>query len=83
MTGFIAWLLGSRIGRYTAIFLLGLSTIGAVILVATRRGAEGEKARQTAVALANAMQRIKTNDQIEKMSRSDRRDHLRKWMRNE
>lgn len=79
----IAWLLGSRVGRYIAIAGITLAAIAAMLATASRNGANSERAKQTAKSLAYALQRIKTDDQIDKMSRSDRRERLREWMRNE
>ncbi len=79
----IAWLLGSRVGRYIAIAGITLSAIAAMLATASRKGANSERAKQTAKSLADALQRIKTDDQIDKMSRSERRIALSRWMRGE
>ena len=80
MIGALAWLLGSKAGRITALSIL---TFGVVVLVLWQAFRQGEAAEQAQASLEALRRRISTDDQISKMSTADRRRELARWVRND
>ncbi|GGE36437.1 hypothetical protein GCM10007276_12430 [Agaricicola taiwanensis] len=80
MTAIIAWLTGSTVGRYVASGLL----IAAVVAVAVWRifaaGKNAEAAKQIQQSLENLRTRVKTDDEISRLSPDQRRERLRGWV---
>ena len=79
MISVISALLGSRLGRYALAVLFVLSIAGLSILAVFKKGQESEKMKQKARELENLRKRIKTDDEISRMSPDARRERLRKW----
>jgi hypothetical protein len=81
MTAVLAWLLGSRIGRYLAIG--GLAAVLVLIVIARIRagGRNAELLRATQEATRRVLDRIKVDEEIRAMPRARRRERLRQWAR--
>lgn len=77
----LAWLLGSKAGRITALCLLTAASIALVLLQAFRKGAASEQAKQTQASLAALRNRIRTDDEITKLTPAARRAALSEWVR--
>jgi len=75
----IASLLGSKLGRYGAIALLMIASVGFMILKAFLVGQAREKAEQNERALKNLRTRINVEDDISKLDPVTRRERLREW----
>lgn len=76
----LAWLIGSKVGRYVALGLLIAASIGVVLLRVYSAGKSAEKARQAEAALRALRERIKTDDEITKLSPTARRERLSRWV---
>lgn len=76
----IAWLIGSRLGRYLALGLLIASMIGIALLRARRSGIEAERLKQLQRSLENLRTRIKVDDEIASLPRDQRRVRLNRWV---
>ncbi|SNY93497.1 hypothetical protein SAMN04515647_3794 [Cohaesibacter sp. ES.047] len=74
MMNLLAWLAGSRLGRWLASSLIAL--IGYVATSFYRRGLKADQARQTTEALKRLKERIRTNEDIRRMSTDERRKRL-------
>ncbi len=80
----LAWLTGSKIGRFFAGSFLFVASIGIALLKAFSAGQEKERAKQDRQSLKNIRERIKTDEEIRKMPSSDVRDNLRSdWLRDD
>lgn len=79
---FIAWLVGSKLGRYAAMAAVVLAGVSIVLLRAFAAGARKEKLKQLQGQLKNLQEGVKNSAEINSMSPSDRADELRKhWSR--
>lgn len=81
MISVLGLLTGSAIGRKLALY--GMIAFG-VLLVVWRIFAAGkaaERAKQSQAALKALRTRVTVDDQISKLSAPERRDALRKWVR--
>ena len=83
MIGALAWLLGSKAGRITALSILTFGVVVLVLWQAFRQGEAAEQAQQAQASLEALRRRISTDDQISKMSTADRRRELARWVRND
>ncbi len=81
MTWLLAWLTGSKLGRYAAVALTAVAAISLALLKAFLAGRAKEKAKQTQASLENLRSRMKTDDEIRTMPRADRAKQLDRWMR--
>jgi hypothetical protein len=72
----LSWLIGSKLGRYVALGLLVSAGVAAIGYSLFAKGVARERARQVAASLENLRSRIKTDDEIERMSAAERRRRL-------
>ena len=75
---FIAWLIGSKLGRYLAMGFTALAAISIILLKVFTAGRNKEKLKQVQGQLKNLQEGVKNNEDIIRMSPSDRADELRK-----
>jgi len=80
MTAIIAWLMGSKIGRYVASGLLVAGIVGLALWRVFSAGKNAEAAKQLQQSLSNLRTRVKTDDDVSRMSADDRRRELSGWM---
>ncbi len=81
MMSFLAWLIGSKFGRITAIAGITALVVGVVILRAFSAGAQRERNKAMQRTLKNLQTRIQTDDEIAGLSVDARRERLRSWAR--
>lgn len=81
MTGILAWLLGSALGRKVAAGLLIAALLALAIARIYAAGRTAEQARQTAAQLRNLKTRMEVDNDIASLSRDQRRARLARWMR--
>jgi hypothetical protein len=81
MIKIIAWLVGSKIGRYVAIFLTAIASIGLIIAYAVSNDRAKQSLKQSNARLDSIKKRVKSDDDIAKMPYIDRRRELDKWVR--
>lgn len=77
----LSWLMGSALGRKVA---LGLVLVLGALFVVWRiysAGRAAEKARQAEASLQNIRNRMRIDDDIDKLSRDERRKRLEEWAR--
>jgi len=73
------WLSGSTVGRYV---LAGLVTTAIVLFALARAftaGKTAERNRQAAKSLKTLRSRMRSDDEISRLSPAARRDRLREW----
>lgn len=78
----LAWLIGSELGRKTALAGITVLMILAVIARIYSAGKNAEKARQKELELDLLKKRLEVDDEITKLSPDRRRERLREWVRN-
>lgn len=81
MTAILAWLTGSKIGRYAAAALAFMAALSVVILKAFLAGQAKERAKQTKASLDALRTRVTTDDEISRLPRADRKRAISEWMR--
>jgi hypothetical protein len=81
MTAVLAWLLGSKIGRYLAICVLAAALVFIVIARIRAGGRNAERLRANQEATRRVLDRIKVDQEIQSMPRARRRERLRQWAR--
>lgn len=81
MTAIVAWLLGSKLGRYAALALLVVSVIGIAMWRARMSGVEAERMKQLQRALEQLRLRVKVDDEIAKLAPDERLVRLSRWVR--
>lgn len=79
----VAWLVGSKLGRYVALGLLFAAALGVLVWRIYAAGAAKERARQAEAALNALRTRIKVDDDISKLSDAQRRERLNRWVRDD
>lgn len=80
MTGLVSWLISSRAGRWLALALLALAVLGLAAWTLVQAGARRERARQLGHALETLRTRIRTDDDLARLSPDERRRRLaRDW----
>lgn len=82
MTGIVAWLLGSQLGRKVAVYGAIALAVMAAIWRVFAAGQAKERAKQTEAALKNLRTRMQTDDEISSLSTAGRRERLSEWMSN-
>lgn len=80
MIGALAWLTGSQTGRTVAAIGIAALTIAAVLWRAFAAGQNAERAAQMQASLEALRNRIKTDDEIQKMDAGTRRRELSRWL---
>lgn len=78
---FLAWMLGSKIGRWAFGVLLGVAFVGMVLLRVYSEGRTRERARQREEALRRLLERAKKDDEITRLGPDDRLRRLERWVR--
>ncbi|PHS02160.1 MAG: hypothetical protein COA78_22195 [Blastopirellula sp.] len=73
----IAWLIGSKFGRYLATALTFISIVGVILLKAVAYGRTKEQLKQTKKKLHNLKEGVQNDQTIRRMSPSDRANKLR------
>lgn len=85
MTAFLAWLVGSRIGRYVAVGGLALVLIAVSAWWLMAKGAAAEKAKNEAATATKTinilLQKVAVDAEIRRMSPAARRERLREYAR--
>ena len=76
MMSVLAWLAGSRLGRWVATSLIIIVLIGSIALTFYRRGQKAEQAKRTTEALKRLKERIKVDENIRRMPAGERRRRL-------
>ena len=78
--GIVAWLLGSELGRKTAIY--GAMALGVLFAIwrIYAAGQSAEKAKQAQAALQNLRKRMESDDKITSLSADDRKRQLSSWV---
>lgn len=80
MTAIAGWLIGTKAGRYVALGLLAAAAIGIVFARIYAAGKAAEALKQTQAQLKALRSRIKTDDEIARLSPADRRKRLSEWV---
>jgi cation transport regulator ChaC len=82
MIELIAWLIGSKVGRYIALGLLAAATVAVIIARVYSAGKNEEKMKQTQASLNAVRQRVKSDEAVSRLSRDERTRRLRdEWSR--
>ena len=76
MIQLIAWLAGSKVGRWISIALLIIASLSLLAARFYAKGKEAEKAKQTQKALKHLRERINSDETIARMSAAERRRRL-------
>lgn len=77
---FVSWLMGSKIGQYLAgAFVIGLLVVTVLFRVYSA-GKARERARQTEAALKALRERMKVDDEVEKLAPDKRLERLNRWV---
>ena len=79
----VAWLVGSKIGRWIAIGAIAGFGVLVMVYALERRGVKKEQARQFARGLKAMRQRIAIDENVRKMPIDDVRRELAGWMRHD
>lgn len=77
----LAWLTGSVWGRRLAVVGIVLVIIAVVLWRVFSAGRSAEKAKQTTRKLKAIKERIRTDDEIRSLPRSERLERLSRWVR--
>jgi hypothetical protein len=82
MIELVAWLIGSKVGRYIALGLLAAATVAVIIARVYSAGKNEEKMKQTQASLNAVRQRVKSDEAVSRLSRDERTRRLRdEWSR--
>lgn len=76
MLNVLAWLTGSKVGRYLALGLLAVSVVGVVLLRVYAAGKRDEQLKQTQASLNAVREKVKSDEAIRRLSASERRRRL-------
>ena len=76
MIQLIAWLAGSKVGRWISTALLIIASLSLFAARFYAKGKEAEKAKQTQEALNRLRRRMKSDETIARMSAAERRRRL-------
>lgn len=83
MTAVLAWLVGSKIGRYAALAALGAGLIAVLAWMLMAKGAAAEKAKSQAATAAKTitilMEKVKIDADIRALPPAARRQRLRDY----
>ena len=77
----MTWLLGSRLGRYAMLVVIGAALVVAAVLYLDNRAKRLAAVQRLQDALRAAEARRKADEEVRGMSRPDRDDALARWMR--
>ena len=76
MLSVLAWLTGSKVGRYIALGLLAVSVVGVVLLRVYVTGKRDEQLKQAQSSLNAVRNKVKSDEAIRRLSASERRRKL-------
>ena len=76
MLSVLAWLTGSKVGRYLALGLLAVSVVGVVILRVYVAGKRDEQLKQAQASLNAVRDKVKSDEAIRRLPASERRRRL-------
>jgi ABC-type methionine transport system permease subunit len=83
VTALLAWLVGTKIGRYAAVAGLALALIAVSAWALRKSGADAEKAKAATATAANTikilMEKVQTDEKLRGMSPAARRQRLRDY----
>lgn len=77
------WLISSKVGRTVAAVSGAVIAVALVLWRVFAAGKAAEQAKQTEDSLSNLRERAGNDDTISALSDTDRRHHLRQWVRDE
>ncbi|MGK9168041.1 hypothetical protein KXR53_17160 [Inquilinus limosus] len=81
MIGIVAGLLGSRLGRWAALALLGAALVVLVLWRVFAAGQAGVAAQQTQEALTHVLETVRRHKALRSLSPAARREWLRRYAR--
>lgn len=76
MLSALAWLVGSKVGRFVALFFLAASVVGVVILRVYAAGKRDEQLKQTQASLNAVREKVKSDEAIRRLPANERRRRL-------
>nr|WP_319485660.1 hypothetical protein [uncultured Cohaesibacter sp.] len=76
MIRLVAWLAGSKAGRWVSIALLVIASLSVFAARFYAKGKEAEQAKRTQEALKRLRERMKSDEAIARMSATERRRRL-------
>jgi len=80
MMVWIAWLIGTKLGRLVAEITLIAAVVGIVLLRARQSGVEAERLKQLQKALEALRTRMKVDEEITTLPADERLRRLNKWL---
>lgn len=80
MSGVLAWLLGSQIGRWSTIALLVVMLAGMALYAASRAGQRKALAKVAVARIKSLQLALRANNEITNMSRDERRKYVAGWL---
>lgn len=80
MTGFLTWLLGSKVGRMAAGAVLIVSVIIGSLKAASRSGERKKAAKASAARIKSLQTALRANNEITNMSADERRAYVARWL---
>lgn len=79
----IAWLAGTRVGRWAASVAAALAVITTILMRTHAAGRRAEQTARTEDALEAYRNRIQIDDDVDTLGRDRRRDELAGWVRDD
>lgn len=76
MLSVLSWLIGSKVGRYAALFFLAASTVAVIVARVYAAGKNDERLRETQASLDAVRQKVKSDEAIRRLPASERRRKL-------
>lgn len=76
MLSALAWLVGSKVGRYLALGLLALATVAVIVARVYSAGKRDEQLKATQASLDAVRQKVKSDEAIRRLPASERRRRL-------
>ena len=83
MLSFVAFALGSKVGRYLVAAVLTAATIALAVARVFKKGQEYERGKDNETKIIQLENAIRANEEVDKLTRVDRLDYLNGWLRNE
>lgn len=80
MIKIIAWLVGSKIGRWSVFALLAAVLVWLALTSASRAGTRAEQAKQAAARIKSLQTALRANNEITNMSADERRTYVARWL---
>lgn len=76
MLSVLSWLIGSKVGRYVALFFLAAATVAVIVARIYAAGKHDEQLQQTQASLDAVRQKVKSDEAIRRLPASERRKRL-------